>query len=329
MPSLSQHFAQNAILAEVFCALIRVFSAQFSRNPQKVSVWVNGPQLDGINEALYSLADMRFSSFGTSFSVSNFLTSDVDLLIDFLPNPLVSDNALHVSNCGKSVINGNSFYNSFVAVSNSLPTLPTTLGPRKLLIVFCAVFLRHRSLGCVFEGGVYRGGNTVFVRKILEQLGSRKSVYSFDTFSGMPPPSVHDLSGFHFAEGHFKEADLGTVITNLAAFGIDSSGSIFQATIDENFPFREMIKGCDLAILDMDSFTGMYHGIRMAYELGAANLLAVIDDTELDGVRSAVERSVREFDLIFSKVMFNLGVLAIPQGRKLKNQMLGVQVQKI
>jgi O-methyltransferase len=47
---------------------------------------------------------------------------------------------------------------------------------------------RLRLHGVVAEFGMYKGGTTMFLSRIIERLGQRWKIIGFDTFTGFPPP---------------------------------------------------------------------------------------------------------------------------------------------
>jgi len=47
-------------------------------------------------------------------------------------------------------------------------------------------------LGDIVECGVWRGGSMMAVALTLARLGARRSLWFYDTFSGMPPPGPED-----------------------------------------------------------------------------------------------------------------------------------------
>jgi len=52
--------------------------------------------------------------------------------------------------------------------------------------------VENRIPGDVVECGVARGGSAALVSLVLRDLGSEKSVWGFDTFEGMPSPTLQD-----------------------------------------------------------------------------------------------------------------------------------------
>lgn len=58
--------------------------------------------------------------------------------------------------------------------------------------------------GDIVEAGVYRGNSLLSIALFLKQLGSKKKVYGFDTFSGFPPIH-HDKDKIREFDKLFKE----------------------------------------------------------------------------------------------------------------------------
>lgn len=62
----------------------------------------------------------------------------------------------------------------------------------------------HRKDGNIFEFGVYQGASLIAAALILKELGSKKKIYGFDTFSGFPNYSKYDdLNNFKKYENIF------------------------------------------------------------------------------------------------------------------------------
>ena len=46
--------------------------------------------------------------------------------------------------------------------------------------------------GDLVECGVFKGGNLILYKKIIEQIGIEKKIFAYDTFEGMTEPGEHD-----------------------------------------------------------------------------------------------------------------------------------------
>jgi len=299
---LTNSFVTASLYTEIFRSLILVYRSQYRRPPP---ILIEGNQLDSINEALYELGDVSFSQFNSPTELSKNA-----LVILFTPSGKFKYDS---SVC--EIINGEKYISTFLSVTNSLPNLPTMLSPRKLSMVYAAAFLRSISARPVFEGGVYMGGGTIFLHKVFSALKLDKPIYSFDTFSGMPEPHERDSpSGeFHFSEGTFAEATFDKVVANLAAAGIDAKDRLFCSRIDESFTHIKLINGSDLAILDMDSYLGIFHALEIMCTVGSDDFLCIVDDCTLAGVRRAILDICDRYDVLFNEVMVNLAVVAKPR----------------
>jgi O-methyltransferase len=55
--------------------------------------------------------------------------------------------------------------------------------------------VRQESLvGDFVECGVWKGGNIILLKKLIEKFNFKKSIYGFDTFEGMVEPSFYDVN---------------------------------------------------------------------------------------------------------------------------------------
>ena len=52
----------------------------------------------------------------------------------------------------------------------------------------------HNLEGDFVECGVWKGGNLILMQKYIEKFNLNKSIYGFDTFSGMSEPTDFDIS---------------------------------------------------------------------------------------------------------------------------------------
>jgi O-methyltransferase len=92
---------------------------------------------------------------------------------------------------------------------------PRTLVSADRCYVLCTLLRQSLALdGEVVECGVYRGGTAAMMAKIIAETGTRKKLYLFDTFSGMPATdAAHDLHH----EGDFRDTSLEQVRAFVAA----------------------------------------------------------------------------------------------------------------
>lgn len=55
--------------------------------------------------------------------------------------------------------------------------------------------VRQESLlGDFVECGVWRGGNIILLKKLIQKFNLKKKIYGYDTFQGMVEPSSYDIN---------------------------------------------------------------------------------------------------------------------------------------
>lgn len=94
--------------------------------------------------------------------------------------------------------------------------------------------------GNMVECGVYKGGSAKFIAQIMEQVGSDKKFFLFDTFTGMPATAEKKRDGH--TQGDFGDTTLKTVQAYLKVFPhIHIIPGVIPATLrhitDEQFAF--------------------------------------------------------------------------------------------
>jgi hypothetical protein len=80
--------------------------------------------------------------------------------------------------------------------------------------------VRHESLvGDFVECGVWKGGNIILLKKLIEKFNFKKNIYGFDTFEGMAEPGFYDVnynnkSAKKMSDEH-KKKDIGFAMCSL------------------------------------------------------------------------------------------------------------------
>lgn len=80
--------------------------------------------------------------------------------------------------------------------------------------------VRQESLvGDFVECGVWKGGNIILLKKLIEKFNFKKNIYGFDTFEGMVDPSFYDVnynnkSAKKMFDEH-KKKDIGFALCSL------------------------------------------------------------------------------------------------------------------
>ena len=104
-----------------------------------------------------------------------------------------------------TLINKKEFFFSLLRLENS-----TQYSTSRLRFWFDHI--RNNALnddGDIFEFGVYQGGSLISAALLLKEVGSKKTIYGFDSFTGFPSYSEYDdLNCFHKYLGKYIDQEI-------------------------------------------------------------------------------------------------------------------------
>jgi len=178
----------------------------------------------------------------------------------------------------------------------------TMVSPQRLIATILAskYVVDSEINGDFVECGVWRGGNSLAAKMIFEAYGCEKTVYLFDTFSGMTQPADSDwrIRGGASAKQEFEEIDywcyatLDDVKKNFEKAHVNMNGVKFVVgdvsetlLIDENLP-----KNISVLRLDTDWYESTLIEMEKLYPLLSTKGVLLIDDYGYwDGARKAIE----------------------------------------
>lgn len=147
--------------------------------------------------------------------------------------------------------------------------------------------------GDLLEAGVWRGGQTVLMRAVLEAIGDQnRSVWVLDSFSGIPKPSETTSDAgkdetLDWQPGQYQ-ASLESVKANFARFDLlDDRVHFLQGNFRDTLPGFQPPK---LAVLrlDADTYEATVQLLDHLYHNLADGGYVIIDDFHLNGARRAV-----------------------------------------
>lgn len=156
--------------------------------------------------------------------------------------------------------------------------------------------------GDFVEGGIYRGGSMMIVLKTLLKLGvTDRKVYLYDTYTGMPEPSKHDVKphyNLHDKWSILQEEDhnewcycsLEDVKKNIYSTGYPKENLIFiKGMVEDTIPKTVPGKIAFLR-LDMDFYSPTNHSLIHLFPLLAEKGVFLLDDYgSWKGCRKAVD----------------------------------------
>ncbi len=166
--------------------------------------------------------------------------------------------------------------------------------------------------GAVVECGVWRGGSSLAAARTLEELGhTDRELYLFDTFDGMPEPTVHDrtIEG-EDARRRFEETRTGDDGSTWCYASLDEVRATMalsrypgerihyvQGKVEDTIPERAPAE-IALLRLDTDWYESTRHELVHLLPRVAPGGVVVLDDYgHWDGARKAVDEYLEEHQL--------------------------------
>ncbi len=154
------------------------------------------------------------------------------------------------------------------------------------LFLILKFFLPRLAFGHVAEFGAYRGGNAMFMARVLQRVRPGARVYAFDTFAGMPrtDPSIDA----HQA-GDFADVDLDELRSAAAGAGLDNLEFVQGLFEDTVAPWLVGHGPVALAHIDSD----IYSAIATSYDAVKPHMVPggyfVFDDATVASCLGATE----------------------------------------
>jgi O-methyltransferase len=152
--------------------------------------------------------------------------------------------------------------------------------------------------GDIIEFGTFRGGTTVFMAKVLNELKSSKKIYSFDTFKGFPgKTSSLDI----FDDEKYNYADYTEVKKYCSNYNIELiSGNIMETinVIDK--------KKVSLAFFDTDNYSASKIALEKIYpNTSIGGIFAFDHYYSKEWIKTIGERIAAK-EILLEKNMFHL-----------------------
>jgi O-methyltransferase len=215
---------------------------------------------------------------------------------------------------------------------------PYTVASSERIAALCSAVdyvVRHDVAGAFVECGLWRGGSLYAVALRLRQLGvSDREIVGFDTFSGMTPPTEHDVDYKGAAPAHPPvvaalsratvrifgspgQVQPGTsraeVFDLLASSGHDSGLiRLVEGAVEETLP-EHAPEAVALLRLDTDWYQSTRHGLEHLYpRLPVGGVLIVDDYGHYQGARKAVEDYLDGDRVLLHRIDYT-GRLAVKQ----------------
>jgi hypothetical protein len=170
----------------------------------------------------------------------------------------------------------------------------------------------HNILGDYVECGVWQGGNLILLSGLQESIGANRTIYGFDTFSGMTTPTAYDVDYLGNLAGEVMQsvtkvdgansihalASLALVKSNLRennAKNIKLIEGDVAVTLNESKHLPEKIA---ILRLDTDWYESTKIELETLYPLLEPGGVLIIDDYgHYSGARKAVDEYFKGMEI--------------------------------
>lgn len=187
----------------------------------------------------------------------------------------------------------------FYEIVKSCPVKSKAGGyPNMLIHLYQALkyIAKNNINGDVAEFGVYQGGTTVFMAKVLAHYGHTGKIYGFDTFEGFPPPrSVMDM----FSDNKCEFFDFETVKRYCSPYHIELiRGDIFSTYMRlRDIPLA-------LSFFDTDNYSPTKQALELCLEQTVQGGILAFDHfyspnwSQTIGERIAIRQTLQDVGLL-------------------------------
>ncbi len=170
-------------------------------------------------------------------------------------------------------------------------------------LLACRYVVERKIEGDFVECGVWRGGNSIIAASVFKSLGSAKSVWMFDTFAGMTPPTSFDVNfRGESADGKFRDSTRGDhnewcyapveeVQGNFSRAGLlDGRVKVVKGDVGETLRGAQLPERISVLRLDTDWYESTRAELEVLYpRLSPGGVLILDDYGHWGGARKAVD----------------------------------------
>ena len=173
---------------------------------------------------------------------------------------------------------------------------------------------KKKVIGDIVECGIWRGGNLFLAKKIQDKYYKeiKRKLYGFDTFEGMPEPSIHDGAKVNKTYQNFKnknepwtKASLDDVknFSKKLFSDIDEFNFIKGKVEDTLRDNKNLPNKISLLRLDTDLYESTKIELNILYPLLVEKGILIIDDYgDFQGCRKAVDEYFSDKNVLMISV---------------------------
>jgi O-methyltransferase len=173
---------------------------------------------------------------------------------------------------------------------------------------------KNKLIGDIVESGVWRGGNLFLSKKVQDKYYKeiQRNFYGYDTFEGMPEPSIHDGKKTIKIFNEFKTKKLPWIKVSLdrvKSFSknlfLDPSNIIFiKGRVEDSLRDKKNLPNkISLLRLDTDFYESTKIELEVLYPLLVEKGVLIIDDYgDFPGCRKAVDEFFYDKNILITSI---------------------------
>ena len=158
--------------------------------------------------------------------------------------------------------------------------------------------------GDLVECGVYKGGNIILYKKIIDQISVNKQIFAYDTFEGMSEPGKHDkdlkdvnaldtFKKYKFSEVPWCYSSIDEVKKNIEKFGLSPEEDFIfiKGKVEETLKKKKNLpEKISLLRLDTDFYESTKIELEILFpKLQPGGVLIIDDYGHWKGSKKAVD----------------------------------------
>jgi len=163
---------------------------------------------------------------------------------------------------------------------------------------------KNNIKGDLVECGVYKGGNIILYKKIIDQISIKKKIFAYDTFEGMAKPGEHDkdlkdinaletFKKYESSKVRWCYSNIDEVKENINKFGINCENDFIfiKGKVEETLLEKKNLpEKISLLRLDTDFYESTKIELEVLYpRLQPGGVLIIDDYGHWKGSKKAVD----------------------------------------
>ena len=159
------------------------------------------------------------------------------------------------------------------------------ISPIEATYLYEIVIKNGKNPGLILDFGSYKGLSTCVLSQAASKI--KKNVIAFESFKGLPPPSLYD----DFKEGEYR-ASKEEFIDNIQRMGIPENIKLIEGDISKTLKEEirtKRITNYSLAFIDVDLYTSTKDILFLLNDISRGGEIICLHDIHSPGIQTAIK----------------------------------------